>query len=159
MDSPGGFNLRQLVQKVRDETGSVDPGEIAGKVLAQTPEEHLREAYETTLRDYVRHVIVAPRQGSAGGASGRSTKVAATREWWRGMLDQPVHVATGWKSLAECTRDDLLFACAERRKVAEQNIAWAGRFEKLAQSMGKLKAATVADLPNDLLAHGLGSTA
>lgn len=149
------FDLRRLIRQVQDESGSVDPGEIAGKVLAQTPDEHLRDAYEMTLRDYVRRTITGSRPHATGTAGNRSAKVAGIREWWRGMLDQPVHVATGWKSLAECTRADLLFACAERRKVAVQNTAWAGRYEKLAQSMGALKAATVADLPSDLLAREL----
>lgn len=157
--SADAFDLRRLIRQVREESGSVDPGEIAGKVLAQTPDESLRDAYETTLRDYVRRVIIGSRAAVSGTAGNPSAKVAGIRDWWRGMLDEPVHVADGWLSLGACTRDDLLFACAERRKIAAQNMAWATRYEKLAKAMATAKAATVADLPADLLARELAESA
>lgn len=91
----------------------------------------------------------------------RSAKVAGIRDWWTRELRNPIHVGgKQWVRLGDCTFDDLMFAAAERRDLAERNAARAESFGKLAEAVKAAGVGRVRDLPTDVLsAHFAGAAA
>lgn len=86
--------------------------------------------------------------GGAGPSPTRSRVGLFRAAGFRGLI----HAAPGvWKSLLDCTVDDLLFAAAENDRNAERNARVAGRYRHLAKLMQERDATTPADLPADLI--------
>lgn len=83
-----------------------------------------------------------------------SRKVSAIRqhsaEVTRWLADA-VSGLDAWKSLGECTYDDLMNSAEYRRQLAAGNLAQADRYAQLADDLKAAGAATVADLPDDVL--------
>lgn len=152
--SPGGYNLRAAVDQVIDESGLIDPREIARKVAENVPARHRVDVLAEALADFVR-----VRQGqrraanpAIGPASGRSAKVAAIRDGWRRYLQDSVHVGDAVHlPLGQCTYADLTYAAGERQTLAARNLAAARRYESLAELLKRHDAERVADLPAEVL--------
>ncbi len=65
-----------------------------------------------------------------------------------------IHTGPGvYKSLAESSAEELLFAAAESDRHAESNAAAAERYRKLVKLMQEYDAQTPADLPEDVIAE------
>ncbi len=156
------LNLRALVREVLDGTDLTQPREVAAETLARLKPEDVRSALEQILSEFVRYEMHRLRnRGEAQAATaGRSRKVQAIREAWQQKLRDRVHVGElGWKMLADCTRDDLLFAARERRVMAERNQVKAYEYERLAKLLGDMRVPCVGDLPPDALRDELGGEA
>lgn len=158
------FSLRHVVHDVLTETDLADPSDVANAVLARIPEDLSRVALAQALRGYVRQVIgqarmTRPEQDTEQKPTGRSWKRDALREGWRDRLHDRTHVENGWKLLAECTYEDLLAAAAERRDLAERNLASAQQYEKWASLVSEYGVETFGDLPAAVLAEALGRAA
>lgn len=156
MPEQAEVSVRALVRQVMDETDLIDPAEIAGEILRRLPKEDVQAALEQTLPGYVRVVMhqafTPPPKPST--KPGRSVKREGIVDIGRALRDG-VHCATGWKHLADCTKEDLLFAVHERLSIAEKNRAKAEQFQTLVTLVTKHKVEVVADLPQDVLAMAL----
>ncbi len=152
------FDLLALIHEERENNPSPDPHVIAAAVLAQVPDDHLRDALAYCLPAVVR--LSGPRlSGSATplGAPTRSRKVDL-QKWYFATLNKPLEVGDDereWKFLRDCTRDDVLRAAAYRRNLAAANLVQAERLETLAEKMRVHRAVTAADLDAGLLAEAL----
>lgn len=152
------FNLRTLVREVLDGSALADPGGIADEVYRRTAAKDRAAAYRQALRQFVRlqaneqRMTAAQPSSSSEGAldSGQSAKVAGIRTWWRSSLRERIHVdgEAGWKMLADCTRDDLMYAAKERWEAADRTKAVGDKFSRLAELLDRFDAATVGDLPD-----------
>lgn len=157
-------NLRVLVHEVLETSTMPDPGDVAEEVFRRVPPEEHGEALRQTLRLFVRQVIGELRVGNPStrpaANSGRSAKVRAIRDAWQRRLADRVHVGDSeWKFLRDCTRDDLLAAAAERRKLAERNAAWARTYDGWARLLTEHGVATFGELPAEVLLDTLGAAA
>lgn len=153
------FNLHHLVRTVADEFPEIaDPGVLADTVLGRIEPGDYRAALKTLLRSYVRTTLNADRSVPVPAPSGTvpsqraSGYVTAIRDGARtAWLMSRVHGAHGWKLLRDCDSEDLAAAAQERRDLAASNAATAARYEKLAALLAEHDAATVAELPDDVL--------
>lgn len=89
----------------------------------------------------------------------RSVKVSAIRDGWQKRLHDRVHVSGSWKLLRYCTYEDLLFAAAERRDIADSNAAAARQYDAWARLINEHDVATFGDLPAEALMSALGQAA
>lgn len=156
------FSLHALTKEIIHSSKSADPTEIAAQLVAQIPPAHLDHAVQQMARAYVRTVISTVRQKAIAPPDGyASRKIQAARERWRRLLDVPEFVPSlnGWIRLHEATREQVLEMAAHRMHQADMNSAAAKRYESIAKSMKTLKAQTVGDLPEDLLAETFGAKA
>lgn len=154
--------LRARIRAAQEACASDDPREIAAKFLAEVEDAELRDVLGEVLPEYVRQLMKSGRHGamSAPPAAGRSSKVDAVRTWHERLMAQPIDVSGGkgrWKSLRDCTRDELLAVAQHRRQVAAKNLATADRYEALAKVLPAGK--TVGQLPADAVANVFGRAA
>lgn len=158
------FILRHVVRDVLTDTDLADPGDLADVVLERIPSEHVHDALSQTLRIYVRQVISEVRNsGPAVNVApirpNLSWKVAGIRDGWQRQLDNRVHIGDGWKLLRNCSYDDLLAAAAERRDLADRNMARARQYDAWACLLSDNGAETFGDLPAEVQMQALGSAA
>lgn len=142
------LNLRAIVREVLNDTDLTEPTDVAEETFRRLTRGQYAPALRQTLRQFVR--LVMTHQMAAIGGTGHvpSSKVEGIREALGGFRAY-YSTADGWKHIRSCTRDDLLYAAAERREQAERNIAEAERLEKLA---GRLSGEqTVGELGDDAL--------
>lgn len=156
-----GFDLRTLSNHVLADTTLASPRELAGEILARVPDKYLREALRESLRFYCREVVSNSRVFSTPGQvkvdSGRSTKVAGRREWWKQALQDRIHIGGNkWLNLADCTAQHLRAAAHCLREEAGKKIAKAERYELLAQVADDQGAEHVGDLSEDTVLAVLG---
>lgn len=157
-EEPHQFDLRQLIRDVAESIEDPSPHAVAAATLDKVADEDLRDALAETLGDYCRAVLgrttlrrlYDESPMDAGPVSSRKSAAAA---WLRSLdkhLRDRVNVGTvtapEWKFLGQCTRDDLLYAAGIRRRLADENTAAAGWYERLAEEMARAKAPRVADL-------------
>lgn len=175
------FNLRALIREVAADSKAADPGAVAEEVARRISAKQLRAAFLEMLRPFVvqtlsQHRLItvppqhheAPRHStpqppaSSGRPGTRSWKRDGVRDHWAKVLQERVHVGVGptdWKFLGDCDADDCLFISAERRRLAEANLAAAQKFDALAKLLTKHKVQTVRELPRDALTDHLGEAA
>lgn len=154
------FNLRSVIADVLDSTDLADPAEVAEEAYRRLTVDDYAAALQQVLRQFARLVMMSRRSHMPVAVHPKapaSWKVAAIREGWRRHLQDRLFTPAGWKLLRDCTRDDLLYIAAERRRIADENLATAERFEKLAGHL--VGTATCASLPEDVLADALGRAA
>lgn len=146
--------LNDYVKATVATTTQNDPREIAAEVLAAIPDDELRECLGHALTVYISTYLTSRRTGvptpeklaaSKPVSPVRSAKVNAIRDHWAKFLAERVQVGGTWKTVAECTVQDVQALARERREVAAKNVAHAKRFEKLAEDMQAQGAATVAE--------------
>ena len=166
---PDPLNLRSLVREVIDASTLDSPQAIAAEVARRVPAKDRHAALEQALRAFVRQVIseerghhrfgyVSPEPTFAG-----SSKVGAIRDGWQRAL-RVVKVPTSsdpgaWKALGACTFDDLVYAAEQRDEQARRNSAKARQYRALAATVQEHGAATVADLPAEVLMVAVGQVA
>ena len=152
--------------------GESDPRLVADKVLGQlttlTEWQTVADAafthyvWEQLKRPHPVHIVtqstedhVPTPQGAmpifrdSYGNDRPSAKQVAFVDALGNELNRRVKVGNGVedrKHLAECTVDDLTWMVDYRQRVAQRNIAAADQYQKLADAMTNMGAATVADL-------------
>lgn len=153
------FDLRTLIREVAIHSDAADPKILAKEILTRIPDRHLHEALAVTLPDYVRvalhrgRPIPFPDEEDQPDGQATSWKLRGARAYGR-LLRQAVDVngdGTGWKYLADCTLDDLTRVATLRRRQAEDLLATAGWYEKVARLLAEYDAATVSALPETVL--------
>lgn len=159
------FDLNELVHRVIAFSDHADPGSATAEVLAQIPDESVRDALELTLREYVRQRFPRlsrmsdPAENETMVPSGRpvnaSWKRDAIREGWQRVLRDRVHVgpdSSAWKFLGDCTTQDLAYAASERRSLAAGMVVAAQQYEHLANLLTLHSVTAVKDLDSGVLA-------
>src|SRR5690348_6392206 len=99
--------LRSRIRKIQDDTGLLDPHQIAPKLVGLLSQDEIVDA----VASYIRVLMNTSRRGAVAATPQASAKVAAVQSWYEKMIDQVVDVSGDqgqWKRLAECTRDDIL---------------------------------------------------
>jgi hypothetical protein len=148
---PERFSLRNVARRVLDEMQPADPAEAAGKILNKLSDGECREALAQVLPRFVRDIasqVAAPARQP--GKLSLSTP-ARVRAWYEQVLATNLFTGSEWKFLRDCTQADIRGAADERFKVAVRTQSEADRLVKLADTMARLKATTVADVPEDRL--------
>lgn len=149
------YNLHDAVASVLDTTNLTEPAEIAAKVAENVPSRELRRVVGELLPAYVREVNRHRRNlgltSENANQSARSSKVAAFRAIGRAWLRNRIQVESGWKLLADCSYEDLMWAAENRRQIAAQNFAKAEEYEALAQHVQAHGVDRLADLPDAAL--------
>lgn len=157
------FTLRILVQEVLRTSTMADPGQVADEVMRRIPRSMVRVALSQALRLFVRQVIsetrISHQATPTPAGPARSRKVASIRDGWQRRLRDRVHCNGTWKFLGECGYDDLLAAAAERRELADRNMAWARQYDEWARLLTEHDVATFSDLPVEVQMSALGRAA
>jgi hypothetical protein len=124
--------LRDTVRKAL-ETRSGDPRDLVDDVLAQLPDELVREALRETLPNYIRLV-----QSSAQRPTRKQVDaLLATPEVDAGQLpDMTVFARGEWKPLATCDADDLADMAGRRDQQATGNATFAELYRHIARGGG-----------------------
>lgn len=144
-----------LIQRAVEESGSTDPREVAEIVAGLTPDSEVRGFYAKQLVQEVRMYFSEQRRAvfkSAGKADRTflgpaKTQASVARDWWQEFTQSRVHVGGAlWKSLGECTADDLAVAFAEREAHARSVLDEAQKFLWLSKLLGEAGVSTVAEL-------------
>lgn len=139
-----------------------NPHAVAATLRAELTEpEEIALALDVTLSRWVRHIMTAqtpsvqPKSAPEGrdyddGMGGKTPNPnrAAALSRYAQELRKSVRVGDSqYLPLGACDAVRLRFAAASRRSKAEENLAAALRYEKLAAALEENNAATVADLP------------
>lgn len=167
------FNLRALVRTVARTSTIRNPDDLAEEIARRIPAEHWPDALKIALKPMVREVISEDRpHGTFTTGHGRpsqspaistpsrgSVKVAAIRDGWQESLRARYATAEGHKFLGECTYEDLQFIAGRLDHQAEAYASKARGLRSLARALTEHEAATVRDLPAQLLMVSLGAAA
>lgn len=100
-----------------------------------------------------------PVPQNVGGPQAKYTgsrKGAEIRDGWQKVLDAKYSTPDGWKSLGDCTYDDLQGMAAYLDKQADQKKARARGWRELAALMTEHEAQILRDLPAEVLMNALG---
>lgn len=148
--APGRVSVAALVDE-QISSGTVDPAEVAAKVLTLLGPADLRPALEQTLKAYV-HAFIGQRAMQARKAAApqsSKSKASTVRDWWKLTISTPVRVGAEWKSLGMCSPADLQLLAGERLQVAAANEAIAAKYERLAEAMSDAGVDRVEALDRD----------
>lgn len=156
------YDVRAAIREVVEHSDLSDPGEIAAKVAENVPAKVLRTVFTDVLREYVRIALHSySKWGRAGAAAegdesessahpAKSAKVSGYQSWAR-ILRQPVSVeGNAWKPFGQCFTADVDYLASSRRKIAENVLAEAARYEKYAAAMREHGAPVVSLLPEEV---------
>lgn len=155
--------IRQTIREHLDASEDPNPHAVVDAVVASIPDADLRPVLTECVHAIVAAVAGTMRRDPAAPPTDSSSKGGAIRQAdpsgapprpsmksaYIRLLATRLAVGAGWKRLADCTKDDLLQAAAEREAQAAGNLAWASRYRRLAQSMST--SDTVSALPSGLV--------
>jgi hypothetical protein len=134
---------RELYDLARREVArstAVDPEAISAAIIRTLPGSEIKAALRISLPFIVRRVIAT---AATHGAGGDATHAPAHAD----PLKQQVCVAPGqWKRLADCTAAELASMAAFRRQVAEEHLAQAHHYDRLAEALENAGLPTVNHL-------------
>lgn len=165
-----GFDLRSLIRVTAEGSTSPDPAVITRDVMQKIDDEDRDVALYQALRMSVQLVMAASRHSInpghhrravnpwvGGGQGPISHKVAQIRDHWKKVLRDPINLGPHeWKFLKDCTSGDLKYAADVRDKKAVENALRAQQYRDLEKVVIYHKAATVGELPEDVLRETLG---
>lgn len=159
MSNQSSHIVSDAISRAVTKAVAVDPKTVASQVLADLTPEQYEAALVEVLPSYVRLVfsrrrMLTPEVADVLPKTAGSSKVAAVRRDAQSryvrMLETPIPVESGWKRLADCTRDEVLSYADALHEQAEATEAKALWYERLA---GRLSdGQRVADLPEEVLA-------
>lgn len=150
------FSLRMRIKQIMAASLVADPKQIAEEVLGTISTGEAVAALTECLPDFVRIIVHSERQRTpATKGPAKSWKTEGAKAYAEKLLRQRVDISgngTGWKFLAECDEDDCISVAEKRRQQATDLEDMAAWFEKVAATLAEHKAATVAELPESVLA-------
>lgn len=149
------LSLRSLVREALDNSDEADPHVIADSIASAMSLPEARLALRATLPALVREVIRTQRHrgGAVPPGSARWDNVAELQASGELTLLRARVFCGEWKFLGDCTRADVDDVAARRATEAADLVAMAERFTNLSAAMKRKRAATVADLPGDVLSE------
>lgn len=160
-------DLRELIAQLSESTP--DPATVTKKILADLDDSSARTIAGITLHAYVHEHMVnrfelpksaEPTLYETPSGKTPSSYVAGVRSWVEVELGRSVCInvkTRQYKRLADCTIADLMAAAESRMENARRLQQRANRFAKLAMAMEGVTAATVKELPEEILENILGA--
>lgn len=158
------YLVRDEIRKVRHDayglrdTRTVD-GHDRGDVTRrwQDPETGVIAHPAATATDADADAVAAraKRRRESGRAGFDASQQRRERE--QVLLRTPIHVHGVWKTLGECTAEDLRAVAVDHRKRAAEGTRRADGFDRLADSLDRAGAVTVADYRGDVREGVLGA--
>jgi hypothetical protein len=152
------FRLADLVSRVADEQGEIEPAKVAKLVLDAIPEGNRDEALAQAMVSYVRQRLgrdrppagfAEPLRTVAPVNSARSSKVRGIR---LAYLNASYSTARGQrKRLGDCTAEDLRYIASGLAEQAGRLMLKAEDMNTLARQLEEKHASTVRELPDDIL--------
>lgn len=151
--------LRQRVWELA--RNEANPYAVTATLRAElTTATELGVAVDVALAMWVRHIMTTQlppaepkptgepvRYNNGQGGWTLNPNLAATNTWWARQLTAPLRVGEQeYQPLGVSNATQLRFAADVRRAKAEEDLAAARRYEKLAAALEENNAATVADL-------------
>lgn len=128
---PGEFQAEDIATKV---VGILDPSMYAV---------YLHDLISIRVAGEVGYL----RSKSTPARKSMSTKQKLIRDdYWPRFLAQKIALPTGYKALADATKDDLIFLAQMRRSQANDLLGKASQFEALAELMDRTGAKTLGRL-------------
>lgn len=144
-DYPG---LRQLIREAAEQMDDIaDPRLVAARAVEAVPEEYLREELTRAAVALVRSEFHAERAEELAPSTNSPKHGKAARMRGHDWLRSRLFVDGSWKFLRDCTPPDMDWLANDRRRLADENLAAAARFESYAQAMRSAKVSTMAELP------------
>lgn len=142
-------SVRSMVARFSQELDGVEL--VVKAVLDELGESpaRLRDALTELLPDYCGTTIRTIR--NAGRKPGKSAKVQGIRDWHDRFMTLQLHVQSGFRRIADCTAEDLMFAAGERRSQVKATMQVVGELERLQLAMKKHGAKIVSDLPAEVV--------
>lgn len=139
-----GSIIRTAIEETPDD---FDAGTIAATVINRIP----KRLYVTYLKELIVGRIASEvgylRNQTTPARKNMSTKQKLIRdEYWPKFLAQKIALPSGYKSMSDATRDDLIFIAQMRRAQANDLLGKASQFEALAELMKKTGAKTLGRL-------------
>lgn len=155
------FSLDDAIRDILANTDLSSPDAITLELMHRLPSRNQAAALAQSLPTYVRQRIAAERaltspQG-ARQALIRSAKVGGITELWRKILDDRVNTPAGWKTLGECTRDDLAHAERVLKSSAAKFLSKAQRYGDLRAQLEMHAVDRVRDLEKNVLVETFGT--
>jgi hypothetical protein len=153
--------LTDLIREVAEERPEAQPEEIAAEVAKRTPSEQLVKFYAEALRPLVLSILGYERRTAMDEAlnaqpvtekpkrrgRSRSKKAERTASWWTEMKNSRVHTERGHVRLGSCTRADLEFCIAARRRHIDTVEAQIVNYQRLIDLLDEYGVTTVDELP------------
>lgn len=150
LDQSLRFFVRQVMSEERPHGPIAGPSRVgvrpAGSSSAASPLPGLSETPSA-----------APQTASGSPATFTgSRKGSEIRDAWQSVLESKYSTGDGWKSLGDCTYDDLQGMAAFLDKQADQKQARARGWRELAALMTDHEVQILRDLPAEVLMNALG---
>lgn len=153
----GDFNLRNVILGLAQVES--DPYRITSLLIEALTPEQKDAALMAALPNYVQVTLSVPAMRKAGGHSTKGQPAPQSRGWdnvkaLRGevaLLRASVFARGEWKALGDCDRDDCMDIAGRRDKRASEIAAQAERYRELVAAMKRRRAATVRDLPVEVV--------
>ena len=142
------MTLNDLVREISAEFPDAHPHKLARLVAERTEADDLFDFYVTALERLVGDRIRSERNATLNSRKARSPKLEERRNWWARVLQERVHIGESrYKTLGDCTIDDLLFCITERRDQVNALNGQIAKYEAIAAAMNAHGATTVSELP------------
>lgn len=144
VDSP-----RAYVRAVLSDHPDADIYELARIAADAVEEQDLRLVLAAALVQVAREVVGDSRRDSMSnlGGGNRSPKQRGIANWWAKMLTEQVSVNGKWKTLRDCTFDDLQACIDEREQLISRVGGQIENYKRLQKLMVQHKAKQVSDVP------------
>jgi hypothetical protein len=154
------FSLRNFIREIAEKLESTNQHRIAQEVLAQIPPDSYDAAVTEAMASYVGTVIKVSHPqlhpvpdnipASPPRPRGHSPRSDMIRSAFAELRARYACLDPG-KEIGNYTADDLIFVARYLESQAGQLQQKASNFRRLAETMSAFHAATVADLPEEVL--------
>jgi len=141
-------SLTAMIRDIAEANPNAHPHKIARLVAEATDTDDVFEFYVIALERLVSDRIRVDRNAALNNKSGRSPKREERASWWARVLKERVYVGDGrYKTLGDCTDEDLSFCIEERHDQIGRLYGQIAKFEAIRSAMRERGAGVVADLP------------
>lgn len=143
------MSLNDLIREVASEHPNSHPHKLARLVAERTDTDNIFDYYVSALERLVSDQIRSSRNATLNSSKGRSPKLEERRSWWARALQERIYVGESrYKTLADCTIEDLLFCITERRDQIGALQGQIAKYEAILAAMTAHGATTAGDLPD-----------
>jgi hypothetical protein len=141
--------LNDLIRAVSEEFPDAHPHSLAEMVANRTTPDQLMAFYTTALQRIVSDRIRTGRNAALNAPSGRSPKLERRAAWQARIMAERVHVGDSkYKTIADCTIENLLYCINERRDQIAAINGQIDKFETIVAAMRLAGVETAGELPD-----------
>jgi hypothetical protein len=174
------FNLSETIRNAIEDLNTRDPETIANHIYPLIPNNEREELFKTMLRARIisnygverktAHINipressqVSEQQESLSNTGNIATKpkkginrASRINSWFTDLLATSVHTELGYKSLGDCTFEDLTYIHASLVQKSDELLTSAIKYEKLQKLLTDCEVDSVKDLPENRVQEMLG---